>query len=142
MVTTARSTPLNVFLSYSDADREFARELASLLNDRGFSTWEDSKLLPGDNCARETGKALEKSNAVVVLFSPDWAKSSRLRKDIEYALGQPQYAGRLVGLVVRPTKDVPWIFEHLQLLLNANDPSSASRAVASFLSKKPEVARG
>jgi hypothetical protein len=133
---------MNVFLSYAAADEVFAREVASRLAGDGLSVWHDDKLLPGDNWAQEAGKALEDSDAMVVLLSPEWAKSPRLLKDVEYALGKRQYAGRLIGVVIRPTEQVPWILEHLHLLLYRDDPQTAAREVAQFLSRKREVARG
>ena len=121
---------MNIFFSYASADESFARDLASRLDSRGFATWHEDNLLPGDNWARETANALDNSDAMIVLFSPDWVKSPRLVKDVEYALVARRYAGRLLGLVIRPTKEVPWIFERLHLLRTASDPAAGAREIA------------
>src|SRR6185312_11075488 len=100
---------MDVFISHAASDEKFASELASQLNRRGFSAWSDAELLPGDNWATRTGKALQNSEAMVLILSPVWIKSPRLSSDLQYALGSPRYEGRVIGLVIRPTKDVPWI---------------------------------
>lgn len=131
---------MDVFISHSAADEKFARELASELNRRRFTAWSDAEVLPGDNWATRAGKALENSEAMVLLLSPDWVKSPRLSNDLQYALGSPRYEGRVIGLVIRPTREIPWILEHLHLILKTDAPEKAANEVVRFLTRKREVA--
>src|SRR3990172_3346322 len=113
---------MQVFLSYSEADREFARQLAEQLSNRGCEVWDPSdQLFPGDNWPLKTGEALKESKAMVVLLSPDSMKSEWVRGEIQYALGSRNYEGRVFSVLVRPTADIPWILSKFQIL-RADDP--------------------
>ena len=94
---------MQVFLSYENTDKEFASALSSELERRGLSVWLDKRnLLPGDNWSLEIGKALAKSQAMVVLISPESMRSNQVRQEIEYALGNSNYEHRLFPVEVRP----------------------------------------
>jgi hypothetical protein len=97
---------MQIFLSYSQADRTFAKALTSQLERRGFSVWSSGEdVLPGDNVWLRTGEALKRSKAMVVLVSPDSMRSESVRREIEFALGDPNYEGRLFPVRVRETPD-------------------------------------
>ncbi len=127
---------MRVFLSYSAADERFARQLASELSRRGCDVWDPSaEVFPGDNYADQIGQALKQSKAMVVLLSPDSVKSEWVRREIEYALGDRNYAGRLFPVLVRPTEGVPWILRKLQLLRANNNPAEISKRIVSALKR-------
>ena len=107
----------NVFLSYAQSDAKWARELASLLKSRGLSVWNDAEIAPGQNWWKETGKALSNADAMVVLLSPDAVKSNNVQREIDFALSQPRFKNRLIPVVMRPTRDIPWILEELQMIV-------------------------
>ncbi len=101
---------MQVFISYAAKDREIARELGSALTKRGLKVWlADEQVLPGDNWSLKIGEALDRSKAMLVLLSPDAVKSELVRREIQYALSSPKYEGRVIPVIVRPTKDIPWI---------------------------------
>jgi hypothetical protein len=107
---------MNVFISYSLEDGEFARKLISRLQKAGLEVWDAaSQVAVGDNWALKTGKALEKSDAMIVLISPASAKSHMVQKEIEYALTKERFQDRLIPVVVKPTTKYPWILEHMQM---------------------------
>ena len=127
---------MRVFLSYSAADEHFAKQLASELARRGCEVWDPgAELFPGDNWAERIGEALKQSKAMVVLLSPDSAKSEWVRRDIEYALGSTNYAGRVFPVLVRPTEEFPWILRKLELLRANNNPAGVSRRIANALKR-------
>ena len=133
---------MQVFLSYSDADRDFARELASQLSKRGCEVWDPSdQLFPGDNWPLKTGEALKESKAMVVLLSPDSMKSEWVRGEIQYALGNRNYEGRVFSVLVRPTADIPWILRKFGILRANKDPEAISRHIATALGKGAELSR-
>src|SRR5437879_4609634 len=108
---------MKVFLSYSTADREVARQLSSRLAKAGFKVWDrEDALFPGDNWPLRIGEALQDSNAMVVLISPKSMKSEEVRHEIDYALGSIRYKGRLIPVVLKPTRDMPWILEKFPLI--------------------------
>lgn len=99
-----------VFLSYVHADRSSAEKVARQLESAGLSPWDPSEeIQPGDNWALKLGHALENADALVVLLSPDAVASKYVQREIEYALTSLRYKDRVIPVVVRPTRDVPWI---------------------------------
>jgi TIR domain len=125
---------MNVFISYSLEDGEFARKLISRLAKAGLEVWDAAAQVgPGDNWALKTGKALEKSDAMIVLISPASAKSHTVQKEIEYALTKERFQDRLIPVVVKPTTKYPWILEHMQML--RGEPAEVSKRILSRLKK-------
>jgi TIR domain-containing protein len=123
-----------VFLSYASADAEFARGLGAQLRRLGFSVWDSAiDLLPGDNWGKELGKALEHADSMVVLVSRDAARSPWVQKEIEYALGEPRFKGRLVPVLIEHAPDAPWILRTLEQVPAAGGPEQAGERVASVL---------
>lgn len=125
---------MQVFLSYARSDEAFAKELSSELAKRGFSVWVDKQeLLPGDNWHKRIADALARSNAMVVLISPESMSSPEIRGEIQYALGNPNYEGRLFPVEVRPTREVPWILDRFQRLRAAEGARKVSQSIARAL---------
>jgi hypothetical protein len=129
---------MNVYISYALKDSAWARELASELQQAGHSPWflEEYALL-GDNFAREIGEALERSRAMVVLLSPEAEGSPLVRGEVSYALGSPNYANRLIPVVLRPTKGFPWVLKHLRPIRVGPDRAAAIRGVIDRLDEAP-----
>lgn len=100
-----------VFLSYAHQDAEFVRSIASFLSelgeDFGYTVWTDEELAAGSNWALEVGRALERSDAMVVLLSPAWSHSPWLRRELEYALTTKKLEGAVIPVLLRPIKDIP-----------------------------------
>ena len=124
--------PLRVFLSYADRDRPLAEVLVRDLSDAGFNVWSDHEVLPGDNWARKVADALEESEAMVVIVSPAAAKSERVRREVEFALGSPRYADRLIPLVVEPTREM-WILSKLRPVTAKKQKGKVSQQVIEAL---------
>ncbi len=122
---------MQVFLSYDRADGAFAKALSSELTRRGLSVWSgEEEVLPGDNWALQVGEALKRSKAMVVLVSPESMRSGWVRREIEYALGDLHYEGRLFPVLVRPTDDVPWILRELKMLSARQGAAKISESIA------------
>jgi hypothetical protein len=116
---------VKVFISHAGEDGDIARELADSLEAAGHQVWDPgSSLLPGDNAPLRIGQALSSSNAMVVLVSPASAKSEAVQREVQFAIGSPRYQGRLVSLVVRPTRGIPWLLRRLPLVRVAPARSS------------------
>ena len=108
---------MRVFLSYDHKDNKSAKKLTDRLSAVGLEVWDAAQeLLPGDNWALKHGKALEESDAMIVLLSPEGVKSPWVRREIEYAVGSRKYKGRLIPVMVRPTPRVPWLLRQLQVV--------------------------
>src|SRR6266849_153176 len=124
-----------VFLSYARADERAAREISASLQNAGFEVWDPGReILPGSDFAAALGDALHTSDAMVVLLSPDSTGSMYQQHEIGFALGAERFSGRLIPVMLRETKDYPWIFEKLPMI-RKHSPRAAGRAVAEILSQ-------
>lgn len=72
---------LHLFFSYSRTDQKFAMPLIRALEQQGFSVWWDGLLEGGDNFLPTTQAALEKADAVVVLWSKTSIESHWVRDE-------------------------------------------------------------
>jgi hypothetical protein len=132
-----KSPKLKVFLSYAHRDDKSAQAVRAELERGGFEVWDaagaTARLNPGDNWALQLGRALEDAEAMVVLLSPAALTSAHVRREIDYALTEPRFKGRLIPVVVRPVREIPWILETLQPLKIDGDPERGGRQVLKAL---------
>ncbi len=128
-----------VYLTYASEDSSAARKVSDALESAGYDVWDsDRSLLPGEAWAAKVQKALDTSDAMVVLVSPYTSKSRYLQNEIGYALGAERYSGRLVPVMLAPTRDYPWIFDDLQMVREST-PEAAGKAVAEILAHEPNA---
>lgn len=112
---------MRVFISHSSWDAQVARQLARRLSDAGLTVWlPEDEILPGDNWAKQVGKALEESDLMVVLVTPHSFRSEWQKQEIQYALTAKQYQGRLIAVFLgaqsEASPDVPGILRKLNPL--------------------------
>jgi hypothetical protein len=113
---------MKVFISHAHTDKPLVKKVAAVLKDAGLEVWDDTReIRPGDNWADKVAQVLQESEAMVVLLTPDALRSSWVRRDIEYALGEPSYRKRVIPVLVGDPKelskeDVPWILRHLRMI--------------------------
>src|SRR5882762_5860121 len=113
---------MHVYISHREQDAAVARDLAQRLNKAGIDAWNPyEEVEPGDNWAKRTGEALEKSDVIVILLTPEARQSETVVRDMHFALASRKHKGRvlsvLVGSEVEP-RDVPWILlklPHVQI---------------------------
>ncbi|NGZ99058.1 MAG: hypothetical protein CV089_23605 [Nitrospira sp. WS110] len=128
-----------VFLSYARADRDRAQKLAGRLRESGLDVWDpEQDLLPGSDFTSHLKEALDSADAVVVLVSPDAMESRWVSHEIEYALGAKHLRGRLIPVIVRPTKEVPWILKTFQMI-RFEDPGKTSRQIVELLTNPQDA---
>ena len=114
-----RREPVRVFLSYAQDDAALAQRLREALAESGLEVSDpDRDHLPGENWDGEVARALEESQAMVVLLTPAAVSSPNVKRNIEYALGAKNYSNRLIPVVVGnldrfPTAEVPWIVRRM-----------------------------
>ena len=125
---------MKIFLSYAAADREYARRLRNILAEKGYDVWDEAdRIAPGMNWLLEAGRALEKSDAMIVLLSPSAIKSPGTQWEIEYALGAQQFQDRLIPVLIKPTTDIPWILRRLNFIDATGDEKQiAPRVIAAL----------
>lgn len=114
---------MQVFISHSLRDQYLARQLADRLDQAGVKVYpgaEDTE--PGGNWAKQAGLALEQSDVMVVLFTPNTTDSDFVQKDLEYALSTKSYQGRVIPVLVQPGGKIPWILNRFDPLNVSLDP--------------------
>jgi len=122
---------MNVFISYASQDVEWARELTKALKRSGFRAWDPSEIGPGENWSLEIGKALEKSDAMVVLLSPASARSESVKREIDYALTSKRFHERLIPVMVKQTTKYPWVLA--DLVIEKGEPNEVVKRIAKRL---------
>lgn len=60
---------MNIFISYSHIDKEFALKLSSALEADGYDVFIDNKIPIGNNIYKDIGKGIAKADAVIVVIS-------------------------------------------------------------------------
>ncbi|MFH0980739.1 MAG: toll/interleukin-1 receptor domain-containing protein [Planctomycetota bacterium] len=125
---------MKVFISYAPQDKKLAEYLSQRLSKKGFEVWRpEEQILPGENWALKYGQALEDSDAMIVLVSPEALRSRGVREEIQYALSSMQYADRVIPVVVRPTRKMPWFLRKLPLLSVGKSRTRLSQSLLKHL---------
>ena len=100
---------MNVFLSYASSDQKLVNHLRAYLMKAGFKVWDPLvNSFPGDNLGTQIETALEESDAMVVILSPESQQSPFVNSEIHFALGSPRFKNRLILVLVEGSADVPW----------------------------------
>ncbi len=117
---------MKVFISHAHSDEQLAQKVAAILQEAGLEVWDAMReIMPGDNWAQHVSNALQESEAMVVLLTPDAVRSEWVRREmrwnIEYALGEVRFRSRLIPVVagdpdVLYTESVPWILRHQKMV--------------------------
>jgi hypothetical protein len=58
---------------------------------------------------------------------------------VEFALGSAKYAGRLIPVIIRPTKEIPWILRKLNLVDATRNWPRDTRLVVDVLRRSEAV---
>lgn len=133
---------MRVFISHSASDDKFAGQVRDVLTSEGFDVWNPERdLLPGQNWLTETGRALERADAVVFLLSGDALQAPFAKREIQYVITHPKFENRVV--TVRLGADmgkIPWILRNLSVInATPTDGTRAGREIA--LRLKPPAKR-
>ena len=128
-----------IFLSYAHADRAKAQRLASVLEQLGYIVWWDALVEGGSRFAKSIDEALDKADAVVVLWSKHSVESDWVRD--EAAQGRDRQ--RLVPLSLDGTVP-PLGFRQIQVIklsnwhgrIDAPQVDAIRRAIAASLGEQ------
>jgi len=129
----------NVYLSFSRRDERTAIRIAKELRSLGFVVWDDFQIAAGANWAVQVAEALERADAIVLLISPEYLASQWAQREIEYALSTAKYKGRVIPVMLRPTRDVPWILETFQRIDATPGRRNVGKHIAEALRSSAEV---
>jgi len=133
---------MKIFISHATRDSELASQLADGLFRAGFVVWNAAEeIAPGDNWAKETGRALDESDVLVAVITPGSLQSRFLQADIQYALTSKRFEHRLVPVFFGYTtfaagKDAPWILLKMDPIY-----TDQSRGFGEIIERIREIAR-
>ena len=122
---------MKAYLSHSVADRTLAQKLVAALRKHGVDAFDlHADVYPGGNWAERLSLALQESDAMIVLITPNSLGSPTLSYDIGYALGEARFEGRLFSVVspeVAGSDGIPWILNRVRVFeLRSGDPDEAT----------------
>src|SRR5678816_2991943 len=102
-----------IFISYSRKDIGFARKLAGDLEKAGYEVWWDlTDLRGGDDWPRVIPAAIEASQYVIVVLSPNSAISDWVEKEYTQALGLRK---RIIPIMLRQSR-VPFALNNINYI--------------------------
>ncbi len=110
---------MQVFISYSHSDSLLAARVSKAFRKAGLQVWDpEVNVFPGDNWPAQVGRALEESDAMVVLLTPNSISSPHVKAEMAYALGSKCYRNRLIPVAVGgreqlSSSEIPWIVRKL-----------------------------
>src|ERR1019366_418797 len=101
------------FFSYSRADSEFTRKLATDLRNAGADLWIDQlDIQPGTRWDQEIEKALKEAETVLVVLSPNAVASNNIMDEISYALENNK---RVIPVIIKKC-EIPFRLKRLQYI--------------------------
>jgi hypothetical protein len=112
---------MKVFISHDSTDAKLAKRIADALKKAGFQTWDEKQIFPGENWAESLAKALQESDAMVVLLTPNSVHSSNIQHEIGYALGKQDYKDKVFSVIAASDEqlsltEIPWILKKLKVI--------------------------
>jgi hypothetical protein len=117
-------------------DERDAGNIRDELRRYGLDVWWDAELPPGKKWAREVSRALERSDAMIVLVSPQAMASDLVRRELEYAITNVNFQSRLFPVIIRPTTALPGYFALLPLFDVTEDRTRGLKKVARAISAR------
>lgn len=113
------SAPIDVFLSYADADAIFRTELvthlAQLQREGAIRRWDAGAVLPGSEWQQEAARKLDDAHVILVLLSPDYLASEYLyQQHLRKAMTRRSHGARVIPILVRSCDwaSTPWGHVH------------------------------
>ncbi|GAA4742448.1 hypothetical protein GCM10023264_04490 [Sphingomonas daechungensis] len=129
-----------VFLSYAHADKARAQRISSALENAGYTVWWDQLIEGGSQFARSIDEALDKADAVVVLWSKNSIDSDWVRDEASHARDRK----RLVPVSIDRSTP-PLGFRQYQMIdlsrwrgkADAPEMEAVGRAIAAAVGQQP-----
>ncbi len=113
-----------VFLSHASQDHKAARRLRDFLVAHDVLVWfSPHHILGAQQWKDEIGGALARCGWFVVLLTPHAVKSMWVKRELNYALIEKRYQGRIVPLLLESCdfRALSWILPQFQMIDLASD---------------------
>lgn len=106
---------MKVFISHSMEDADLAKKVAGAIRGAGLDVFDMYReVLPGDDPYASMSRALQESDAMIVLLTPRSIRSPYLKLELGFALGNPEFRDRVFPVIVAApgrlsVDEIPWI---------------------------------
>jgi hypothetical protein len=130
-----------VFVSYAQADKHIARQVAETLKNAGLRVWIDEwELAAGDSIAARIEEAVASSDILLVLLSPRSVESRWVQSELNAALSR-ELRDRAITVVPALIEDcvIPPLLADRQFLDLRTDWSHALRRLVDQIGSAPDV---
>ena len=111
--------PLEVFLSHSSKDREFATSVSDIFRSHGIPVWySQTNIVGGQQWIEEIGSALNRCDWFAVILSPDSIKSMWVKREVSYALMQQRFENRIIPILLQDCEieELNWSLSLFQII--------------------------
>ncbi len=115
---------MDIFISYSRADRERVAYIAQALEAEGYSVWWDRDIRAGEEFDHVIDKAIKKSSAIVVVWSENSTTSRWVKEEAEDGIE----ADTLVPVTIDPVI-IPRGFRRIQAAELQDAPTNPTQSV-------------
>lgn len=129
-VNIIKKKPLQIFISYSHADRKWLDRLKThlrVLEKEGlvFDLWDDTRLRTGDNWKHEIEQSLNNSSIAILLVSTDFLASDFVRKEEIPALLKNAFdkGTKILPMVVSPCRFLKTV--EISIYQSVNPPNQS-----------------
>jgi tetratricopeptide (TPR) repeat protein len=125
---------MNLFLSHSTKDKDFIEKLAAALRADGIDPWWcEVDIEHGDDFVAKIEEGLKDSDLVLLVLSPDAAKSAWTRREWTAALAREVEESRIrLGVLLLRDCDVPQLLRTKHRFDGRTDPDRAIREVVEW----------
>jgi hypothetical protein len=130
-----------VFVSYAQADKNVARQVAEALQDAGLLVWIDAwELAPGDSIAQRIEEAIASSDILLVLLSQNSVASQWVQKELSAALSR-ELRDRAITVIPALLEDceIPGLLADRQYLDLRRDLPAAIRRLVEQIGSAPRL---
>ncbi|WP_414568325.1 TIR domain-containing protein [Nostoc sp. CCY 9925] len=116
------NAPINVFISYSNKDKdlldEFIKHLAILERQGKITAWYDSLIKAGEEWKTQIEEQLESAQIILLLISPDFMASDHCYEiEMQQAMARHnQGTAQVIPIILRPSNWIDSPFSMLQVL--------------------------
>ena len=121
-----------IFLSYSDKDKSWARELAARLSDKGINVWFDpSEINLGEKISATLQEGLRSSSVLVVILSANVSMKSWVYFEVGAAIADNK---GIIPVIIDESgkKNLQFPLDNFQYL-NETSPSKAAEEIVKIL---------
>ncbi len=107
---------MNVFISHSAADKQFAKRLANALRERQVDVWSATDIRPGDDFAKAISDAISRADAVIPVISRSSAESPAVAAEVALAVANRIDGGqkRIVPVLADRSAEAPFFLRDIQ----------------------------